>query len=48
MAKIVDGEALVAVNIANIGKTSNEASGDFGLNPKGRDALWARIRPASA
>jgi len=33
VAKIVDGKALVAANIANIGKASNEASGDFGCNP---------------
>jgi len=33
---IVDGKALVAANIANIGKASNEASGDFGHNPQGR------------
>ena len=39
MAKIVDGEALDAANIENIGKASNEASGDFGHNPKGRDDL---------
>ncbi len=39
VAKIVDGKALVAANIANIGKTSNEASDDFGHNPEGRDDL---------
>jgi hypothetical protein len=39
VAKIVDGKAIGAVNIANIGKTSNEASGNFGHNPKGRDDL---------
>ena len=33
VAKIVDGKALAAANIANIGKVSNEASGDFGRNP---------------
>jgi len=33
LAKIVDGKALAADNIANIGKASNEVSGDFGRNP---------------
>ena len=48
MAKIVDGKALGAANIANIGKTSNEASGDFGRNPKGRDDLGSWRCPAFA
>ena len=46
VAKIVDGKALAAANIANIDKASNEASGDFGHNPKGRDDLGSsRCRP---
>jgi len=47
VAKIVDGKALGAANIANIGKASNEASGDFGRNPKGRDAEQRLCRCAS-
>ncbi|HSN38924.1 MAG TPA: hypothetical protein VLT92_01905, partial [Burkholderiales bacterium] len=42
MAKIVDGKALAAANIANIGKASNATSGDLGHNPKGRDDLGPR------
>ncbi|MDP2239297.1 MAG: hypothetical protein Q8K18_03925, partial [Burkholderiales bacterium] len=47
MAKIVDNNALVAAHIANMGKTSNDGSGDFGRNPKGRDAeqRFAVARP---
>jgi hypothetical protein len=39
VAKIADGKALGATNIVNIGKASNEGSGDFGHNPKGREDL---------
>jgi len=49
-AKIVAGKALVAAHIENMSKTSNAASGDFGLNPSGRGnagALLCRPRIAS-
>ncbi len=39
VTKIVSGKALAAVHIENMGKASNAASGDFGLNPQGRDDL---------
>jgi hypothetical protein len=46
VAKIVGGKALDAAHIANMGKTSNAASGDFGLNPSGRgNAVALHRRP---
>ena len=39
VAKIVSGKAFAAARIENTGKASNAASGDFGLNPQGRDDL---------
>ena len=39
MAKIGSGKAIAAAHIENMGKASNAASGDFGLNPEGRDDL---------
>ena len=41
MVKIVGGKALAAAHIANMGKTSNAASGNFDLNPAGRDFAGA-------
>ena len=42
-AKIADGKALGAGHIGNMGKTSNAASGDFGLNPPGRGNAGALL-----
>jgi hypothetical protein len=42
VAKIVNGKALAAAHIGNMGKASNAASGDFGHNPEGRDDLAPR------
>ncbi len=43
MTKIIDGKALAAAHIANmghsVGKCGNAASGDFGHNPEGRNDL---------
>ena len=43
VAKIVNGKALAAAHIENMGKASNAASGDFGHNPEGRDDLASAL-----
>jgi hypothetical protein len=48
VAKIVNGKALAAAHIENMGKASNAASGDFGHNPQGRDDLDPWRCPAFA